>query len=73
MNTRENDLLTRNEVLAILKVSRATLYVFMERDDFPRPVKLGNCNRWPRFEVEGWLEAQPRAQSRVRKEEPAMR
>ncbi len=34
--TQENDLLTRDEVLTLLKVSRSKLYELM-RQDFPKP------------------------------------
>ena len=59
------DLLTRDDVLAVLKVSRATLYKFVAKDGFPLPVKLGGVNRWRSDEVETWLAAQPRANIHV--------
>lgn len=52
------DLLTRNEVLALLKCSRSSLYVFMETRNFPRPLKLGASNRWIKAEVEAWVDDQ---------------
>ena len=51
-----NELLTRDEVLAFLKCSRSCLYVLMESRGFPRPIKLGAANRWLRSEVESWVE-----------------
>lgn len=51
------ELLTRSEVLAILKCARSTVYVLMESDDFPRPIKVGHANRWLRSELEAWLDA----------------
>ena len=33
------DLLTRDDVLAVLKVSRASLYKFISKDGFPQPLK----------------------------------
>ena len=69
--TTPADLMTLNDVMARLRVSRATIYVLMERKGFPLPLKLGRSNRWTRFEVEAWLETQPRAQIRVREAEPA--
>ena len=69
--TTPADLMTMDDVMARLRVSRATIYVLMERKGFPLPLKLGRSNRWTRFEVEAWLETQPRAQIRVR-EEPSM-
>ena len=55
------DLLTRDDVLRILKLSRASLYVIMHRDGFPRPVKVASTNRWYRHEVVAWLEGQASA------------
>ena len=60
-----DDLLTIREVLATLKVSRASIYKFMAMDGFPLPVKLGGVNRWRSDEVDVWLAAQPRANIRV--------
>ena len=69
--TTPADLLTIDEVQSLLKVSRATVYELMATRGLPVPVKVGRSNRWPRFEIEGWIDAQPRAQVRI--EEPAMR
>ena len=51
------ELLTRDEVLAIVKCSKSQIYVLMGSDDFPRPIKVGSANRWIRSEVEAWLDA----------------
>ena len=62
MNTRETDLLTRDDVLDLLTVTRATLYRLMKSDGFPRPIKLGEQTlRWNRLEIDTWLEQKPRA------------
>ena len=58
--TQENDLLTRDEVLTLLKVSRSKLYELM-RQDFPKPIKFGSSNRWLRMEVEEWINARIQA------------
>ena len=50
--------LLRDEVLAIVKCSKSQLYNLMERDDFPRPIKVGSSNRWIRSEVEDWFAVQ---------------
>ena len=55
---RENDLLTRDEVLALLKCARSTLYTLMETRRFPRPLKIATANRWLRIEVDAWLDRQ---------------
>lgn len=52
----ETELLTRDEVLLFLKCSRSSLYVLMESQGFPRPIKLGTANRWIKSEVEAWIE-----------------
>ena len=56
--TQKNDLLTRDEVLALLKCARSTLYVLMESHGFPRPLKVSTANRWLRTEVDAWLDRQ---------------
>ena len=72
LNTRENDLLTRDEVLELLKIGRTTLYRLMESHGFPRPIKvLEQSNRWLRLEIDAWLEQKPRAQIQVREPAPS--
>ena len=58
MTTIKNDLLTRDEVLALLKCARSTLYVAMASHEFPRPLKIATANRWLRTEVDAWLDRQ---------------
>ena len=70
MITQETDLLTRDELLGILKLSRSKLYKLMELHGFPKPIRIGGAsNRWLRSEVEVWL----RAQIQVREEHPTIR
>ena len=52
------DLMTRDEVTGRVRCARSTLYVLMDRDGFPRPIKIGRDNRWVASEVEAWLEGQ---------------
>ena len=56
-----DEMLTKNEVLEMVKVSRATLYRFMMGEGFPLPVKFGRSNRWHSEEVRGWIKNRPRA------------
>jgi len=49
--TPVDPLLTANEVAAILRVSRVTLYREIRRGNVPAPIKLGTCSRWPRSEI----------------------
>ena len=69
--TTDADLMNVHEVLARLTVSRTTLYSLLAKQQFPQPIRLGRCCRWPRSEVEGWLEAQAELRTEVR--EAAMR
>ena len=55
-------LLTVDEVMELLKVSRTTVYRFIRDRDFPCPIKVGpGCNRWPEAEIDDWVRKQPRA------------
>ena len=43
-------------------VGRSTIYDWMERYGFPRPLKLGGrVVRWKACEVIAWLDKQPRS------------
>ena len=61
MTTATTELLTRHEVLDMLKCSRSSLYSWMESAAFPKPIKLGSANRWVEGEIEEWVALQPRA------------
>ena len=55
------ELLTQAELLAVLKISRASLNRWLSLDDtFPVPRKIGRQNRYDAAEVKAWVEAQPR-------------
>ena len=67
IDTKQNDLLTRDEVLDLLSISRSALYQLMESHGFPRPIKvLEQSNRWIRAEIDSWLGERPRANIKVR-------
>jgi len=52
------------EVVTITRISKATIYRLLNRDGFPRPIKLGErCVGWRRGEVDSWLESRDRAGS----------
>lgn len=39
-------------------VGRSTLYDWMKKGDFPKPIKLGvRAVGWPEAEIEDWLES----------------
>jgi len=52
-----SDFLERNQVLKYLRISAPTLYRWMERRGFPRPLRPGARRRiWRRSEIDAWLE-----------------
>ena len=60
--TTADRLLRIEDVLAIVGVSRSTLYVMMARNRFPRPVRVHErCVRWRESEVLEWVASRPTA------------
>ncbi len=61
-NKQISKLVTTAEVLSILKISRASLYLYMARKNnpFPRPVTKfgGRINRWLADDVYQWIQQQ---------------
>lgn len=51
-------LLPISDVLSLVPVSRATLYNLMNRNDFPKPVKVANRVFWDLAEINAWVETQ---------------
>lgn len=62
-NERPRAALRPLDAAALLDISRPTLYRWIrEREDFPRPRKLGsNSTVWIRSELEEWLATRPPA------------
>ena len=55
--TGEAVILKIPEVLALVKISKSTLYRFIEAGDFPRPIRLGpRARAWRKAEILKWLE-----------------
>ena len=55
-------LLTRREVTEITGMSKTTVYELIDRDDFPRPVRIAKRSvRWRVADVQGWLDSRPAA------------
>ena len=51
----ENELLTIDEVVEIVGVTKSTVYSWMEKNLFPKGAKLGpKLRRWRRDEIENW-------------------
>ena len=62
---RSTTLLTGPEVCSWLKISKSTLYLWVQKGIFPKPVMLGlpeknGTSRWIESEVQEWLEKRPR-------------
>lgn len=53
-------LLRINDVLAVISVSRASLYRMIEIGQFPRPVKIGTMSAWPVSEVVAYIDGRKR-------------
>jgi prophage regulatory protein len=52
-----NRMLRMHDVLAATGLSRSTIYLKMEKGEFPRGVKLGErAVAWPQSAVERWLQ-----------------
>lgn len=49
--------ITMAEILADLHIGRSTLYRLIEADKFPKPVHIGNRNRWRRSILENYKES----------------
>ena len=55
-------LLTRDEVLEIVPMSRAMLYVEVRAGRFPSPIRLGRRRvAWREDELMSWVQNRPRA------------
>lgn len=53
-----SNILRRGDVERITGLSRSTIYEYMARDAFPRPVRLsGKSVGWVEGEVRGWITA----------------
>ena len=53
-------MLRTGQVLALLNVSRPTLWAWRRRGLFPAPRRVGpNVIAWPEAEVAAWLESRP--------------
>ena len=52
--------LRRPAVEAATGLSRSSIYDMMDRDEFPRPVRIGKrAVAWPQSAIEAWLAARP--------------
>ena len=53
----EIELLTLQEVLDLLKIKRSSVYDWISKGNFPKPIKFGErYARWMKKDVLDWLE-----------------
>ena len=53
----DEQLLTAQDCMDRLQVSRTTFYDLVKQGTLPAPIKLGRCSRWRPSEVEAAIEA----------------
>jgi predicted DNA-binding transcriptional regulator AlpA len=46
LTVKDMNLLTLKDILAILKVSKSTIYKWIKEGKFPKPLKLERLSRW---------------------------
>ena len=52
-----NRMLRMHDVLAATGLSRSTIYLKMDKGEFPRGVKLGErAVAWPQADIERWIQ-----------------
>lgn len=53
-------MLRRPDVEKMVGLSRSAIYAAMDRNDFPRPIKVGlRAVAWRLSDIERWLEQRP--------------
>ena len=51
-------LIRLKSVLSRTGLTRSTLYLMMERNDFPKPLKIAErCVAWPESEIDAWIDS----------------
>ena len=56
--TSEIKVLRIEDVMRLLKLSKATIYRMMKLDEFPAPIKLGiKCVGWMESDILEWLQS----------------
>lgn len=50
-------LITIADVLALIPISRPTLYARMQEPDFPKPFKVGRRVFWRAEDIHAWLDS----------------
>ena len=63
-NLNPDRYLNIKDVMAVVSVSRSTVYDWIQKGQFPAARELGpNCVRWRESEVMAWMNSRPVAQT----------
>lgn len=54
--TKPLRLIPLSEVMGRVGLSKATVYAWIKRGEFPAQVRLGASSRWVEGEIENWIE-----------------
>ncbi|MGH8272802.1 MAG: helix-turn-helix transcriptional regulator [Gammaproteobacteria bacterium] len=55
-------LLRRRDVETITGLSRSAIYLRLQQDDFPAPIRIGPQGvRWKSSDIQAWIESRPPA------------
>ena len=58
------ELLKINEVIKITHLKRSTIYTYLKKNEFPKPLKMSlRVTRWKLSDIQEWLENRPYASS----------
>jgi predicted DNA-binding transcriptional regulator AlpA len=58
-------LIPLTDVLSLVPVPRSTLYLLMQRNDFPKSIKVGKRVFWDDAEVAAWVQLRKDLRSEV--------
>lgn len=53
--TRTNELLTANELAAMIKVTTRAIWSYRDAGAIPQPVRIGGATRWHAWEIAAWM------------------
>ena len=57
----DTQLITVDEVASLLRLHPKSIYRFIQRDGFPRPIKIGAASRWDLAAVQNWINSRSKA------------
>jgi predicted DNA-binding transcriptional regulator AlpA len=45
------------DVLSLIPIARSTLYLWMQKEDFPRPIRMGTRVMWKSEEINAYIDS----------------